>query len=52
MLLESFGAPIDGRVVGVEVAFCAFRDGDSGRGREGLCLGLKSGLRARLGPTD
>ena len=52
MLLDSFGAPIEGRVVGVDIAFCAFRNGDSGRGRDGLCLGLKSGLRARLGPMD
>lgn len=51
MLLESFGAPIEGRPEGVEVAFWAFRNGDSGRGNDGLDLALK-GLGARPGPTD
>lgn len=51
-LLDSFGPPIEGRTEGVETAFCVFRRGDSGRGNDGLDLGLKSGLRARPGPTD
>lgn len=51
-LLESLGAPTDGRVVGVEPAICGLLNGDSGRGSDGLNLGLKSGLRARPGPTD
>ena len=52
MLLDSLGAPIEGRAGGVDTAFWAFRKGDSGRGKDGLCFGLKSGLRARPGPTD
>lgn len=43
---------MEGRPDGVDTAFCAFRSGDSGRGKEGLDFGLKSGLRARPGPMD
>ncbi len=46
MLLDSFGAPIEGRTEWVDTMFCVFRKGDSGRGKDGLDFGLKSGLRA------
>ena len=49
---ENRGAPIDVRPVGVEVAFCAFLKGDSGRGSDGRDLGFNAGLGARPGPTD
>ncbi len=49
--------PKEGRPIGVDrpfdagSRFCCFRKGDSGRGREGLDLGLSWGLAIR-GPTD
>lgn len=51
-LLDSFGPPMEGRTEGVDTAFCVFRRGDSGRGNDGLDVGLKSGLRPWPGPTD
>lgn len=48
---ENFGAPRDGRPDGVAaLAFCALRNGDSGRGREGRDRGLSAGLAALAGP--
>ncbi len=51
VLWESFGAPIEGRPKGVKLTFWVFRNGDSGRGNDGLDLAL-TGLGARPGPTD
>ena len=51
-LLDSLGAPREGRPAGVELTFCVFLSGDSGRGRDGRDLGRKAGLGARPGPTD
>lgn len=50
---DNVGAPSEGRLAGVvDVAFCAFRRGDSGRGKDGRDRGFNAGLAALPGPTD
>lgn len=52
-LFEKAAGVVGAFLPGVGARFGCFLNGDSGRGSEGLPLGLKTGLGARApGPTD
>lgn len=50
LLFENFGAPREGRPMGVELMFWVLRKGDSGLGSEGRDFCRNAGLAARPGP--
>ena len=52
IVFGNLAAPRDVRPTGVEIGFWLFRNGDSGRGRDGRDLGRNAGLAALPRPMD